>query len=267
MGSCTHGYSSSSVADSVDRTLARASELSVVAVTRGELARVTTARGHAVVDLRTGAARLSMTFTKLPPPGDPGAHSIELATRVQVVVSGQTLYVRAPGLGALVGATTTWVGAKTDAVDPSTAELLQGRWAAFEASWIIASLRGVSGGLSDVGGERMGGVATTHYRATLRAVTAVERAPAGERRFVGLVMDAIRRQFGVVSFPVDFWVDPVGLIRQVRYSLRLAAPAGTRRTTSVSCTVQVVALDGHASVSTPPPGRVTDVTDRRPSGA
>src|SRR5205823_260618 len=151
LAACTRGYGAGSVAGSVDRTLARASRLSVVAVTRGELARPTTLRGRVVVDLGTGAARLSMSFAKLPSPGDPGAHSIELPTHVEVVIVGQTLFVRAPGLGALVGSTTPWVRAEAGSVDPSTAEVLEGRWAPYQASWIVASLRGISGALRLVG--------------------------------------------------------------------------------------------------------------------
>jgi hypothetical protein len=253
------------VVDSVQRTLDGASRLEITSVVRGELTRSATLHGRAAVDLRTHRIRLSLAFTKLPPPGDPGADSIKLPSRVEVVIDGPTVYVHAPGLGDLVGADTPWVRATSGKLDSSIAELVEGRWAPYQPSWIVESLRGVTGDLDEIGAQTLDGAPTTHYRATLDARRAVEESTAIDRTHVAMAMDELRRSFGVVSFPVDIWVGEDGLIRQMRYALVVPNGGSARSRASVSWTVQVSRFGGAAAVSLPEPGRVTDVTDRSPA--
>jgi hypothetical protein len=178
---------------------------------------------------------------------------------MEVLVDGTTVFVRAPGLGALVGATTPWVRVDPGRVDPSTAELVLGRWAAFQPAWMLASLGGLTGAVAEIGPQSVAGTATTHYRATLDTRSAERAAHPYDRVAVGAAMAAIRRSFGVVSFPVDLWVGADGLLRRARYQLGVAAPGAGGVGMTLTCVLEVSGFDAQASVSLPSPDRVTIV--------
>lgn len=261
---CMGGFSSASLPDAVERTRARASRMEISVTARGVLPHRLRLSGSAMVDVRTGRLRMSLRFPPLPPPGDPGAGDIKLPRRVEVVIDGSTVYAGSEGLVHRLGAGTRWVRLDTDRARPEALDLVVARWAAYEPAWLLEALRGVSGSLATAGSERVGGADTTHYRGNLDARAAVDRARAGIRRQVGVALEQIRRMAGVVSFPIDLWVDREGLIRRVRYQLDLPGLGRDGEPPKLTCTVDFGGLGELVDVPLPPAGRITDVTLRRP---
>jgi len=120
-------------------------------------------------------------------------------TPVTEVFDGDSLYVKSPLFAPLLSEGRTWLGmnlrkpAKIFGFD-------LGGLAGQSPTGVLATLKAVSGATA-VGNDQVGGVATTHYRAT--------SAPKGGK-------------------PPEAWVDGSGLVRRAHLDYTLAGdPAGT----------------------------------------
>ena len=107
-----------------------------------------------------------------------------------------------------------------------------------------------------VGEEEVGGVSTTHYRATvdLRRVAALET----DEKTRDSMQRAIQLS-GASSYPVDVWIDAKGYLRRMSATMVEAPPDGAVSTMAV--TEELSAFDAPAQVSTPPATNVADIED------
>jgi len=263
--SCTGGYGTKSIPDSIDRTLAALPRLQTASIETSSFRTPLDVRATATYDAASGRYRLVVRFPKQPAPGDPGATSIELPRRYDLVVAGDQVYVRSsPSLDGRFPTRKPWLKTTTTGAGPLASQLLLERWSAYDPVAILHLLRGIQGDLTTVAeDEKVGDVSTTHYRATVHTDAAVRGAPAAARSRVRATADALAARFGATSFPADVWVDGDGLIRRVRFGLRIVDGTRGGSPAEVTFTVDLDTARNAVTVELPPADQVADVTYAR----
>jgi hypothetical protein len=81
---------------------------------------------------------------------------------------------------------------------------------------LLAFLRAVSSGVTEVGEETIDGVATTRYDGTLDLEKVVEQAPADQREELRDELDLFDHETAT-TFPYSVWADEQGIARRVRF--------------------------------------------------
>jgi hypothetical protein len=115
----------------------------------------------------------------------------------------------------------------------------------------LAYLRGSGGEVEKVGGEKVQGVETTHYKTTIDLERAAERA-------TGRARDSIRRVIkvsGVKRIPVEAWIDGDGYVRKMVYTEH----SGRRQSSKI--TMELHDFGPHVSIASPPSASVIDFQD------
>jgi hypothetical protein len=167
--------------------------------------------GSGAIDFKRSLARLNVG-TQLPGVG---------ALKVDQLLDGQSLYVRTPGLLALLAGSRPWLKldlAKTAQAQGGDLSVLRQLTAGGDLSQYVAWLA-VAGNARRVGTATVGGVATTHYAARLDTRRLAAADPAVRRSIQRL---GIR---GVV--PLDVWLDRQGLVRRLHVDATTGATPAT----------------------------------------
>jgi hypothetical protein len=260
MAACTGGFTTGSIPDSIERSLAALPHLETTATEAHSYRADLDVRAAGTFDATTGRYRLDIRFPRQPPPGDPGATSIELPRRYDVIVDSGTVYVRARSLGSRFDTRKPWLKAQTATADALAAQLLLTRWAPYDPVALVQLLRGITGDLKEIGTEPTDGATTTHFRGTLDLSKAAAAAPPESAPRVSATADELRAQFGAGMFPVDLWVDDDALIRRIRFALSVDDDTRAASPATVTLTVDLSKPNRPASVALPPADRVADVT-------
>ncbi len=195
--------------------------------------------GRGVFDTgTTGSGRLSMTVE-----GTGGA------TTVDTIVDGTVLYMRSPVFQQVIPAGKEWVRldlaqlAKQQGVDLGS--LVDSNPTPNGA---LAYLQGSTGKVRDLGKEKVKGVETTHYRATIDLERAAQRAKGSTRQSIRRVIDVA----GVKRLPVDVWVGDDGYVRKVTYRQH------SGRTQSAKITMELYDFGSPVTITPPPAAAVID---------
>jgi hypothetical protein len=122
---------------------------------------------------------------------------------------------------------------------------------AMDPSQLLTMLKGV-GTVDKIGSATIGGVATTHYRATIDFAKLLKEKGAGSPAFQALVSST-----GLKTVPEDVWIDGKGLLRRLStaFSLHIGAASLQMRMTENLSDYGV-----NASVTAPPSSDVYDAT-------
>jgi hypothetical protein len=112
----------------------------------------------------------------------------------------------------------------------------------------LSYLRG-TGKVVEVGSEKVDGVDTTHYKATVDLQRAAARSKGSERTSLRRLI----RTTGARKIPIGVWVDGKGYVRRVRY----AQPAGSGR--AVNVTMNLHDYGKPVSIHAPPADSVVDL--------
>jgi hypothetical protein len=162
--------------------------------------------GNGAVDLRTQRARVSLGVP-LPVIG---------TQHTDAILDGSSVYVHLP---AFLTGGKPWVKAdlgeigKHFGIDPK--ELQQSTGASPAA--LLKTLESV-GGAKRIGPDRIAGVSTTHYRATIDPKKALEELPSGAN---ASALQQMLAKSGLSSIPMDVWIDGSGRVK--RESIRFSA--------------------------------------------
>jgi hypothetical protein len=203
---------------------------------------------NGVGDLRTDQAVLTV---QLPAPFGP----------IEVRSTGQDYFVHLPPQLQGAAGGKPWVR-----LDRSTLQALAGSQlgvpglgTALGFGSVLAWLQGVSGQITTVGPERIGGTPTTHYQAQVDPSRVAARIGGDANDASGLARAAGR------TIPVDVWIDAQGRLRQLKVSLDLntlhAAQAGTLRTQAGGTAVLTVDLWNFGVSVHPVPPPANQVSD------
>jgi hypothetical protein len=174
--------------------------------------------GNAVVDVRDHAA--SMTFAIKGPQlsSQLGSNGIVM----KMILEGGVMYMKFPAvftsqlpslggkqwlkfdLGKLKGLP----GMSSLTSDPTMSD----------PSQMLQYLRGASSGVSNLGHERVDGVETLHYRATVSLDRLLSADLSASQRSM---IQRLEQSTGLNGFPMDVWIGPHHLVRRIAMSIPL----------------------------------------------
>lgn len=230
-------------------------------------AEITTARFELVVDVVLDGESLALrTSGALDRPARRLALDLELPgilvgaglagadQPMQIVVDGDTTYLRVPLLEPITG-TAGWLAADTATLaELSGAELFDP--SASDPTSVLEVLRGVSDHIEVVAEEPIRGVATTHYRTDVDLDEALASAPEAARLLDGGAGSALA---DLQSVPVDVWLDGDGLLRRLVVTIAPAGGAGPPLTASF--TLELYDYGAPVDIEVPPPAEVAPAGD------
>lgn len=165
----------------------------------------------------------------------------------EIIVDGETAYMKGGFLAAMLGAGDGWFALEGDAggLDPTGGTA--------DPTELLRALEGIGAGttVTEVGTEDIDGVPTTHYRVDLdvaELATAFGELGAGAPGDVG-------------AFGFDVWVDEQAeLVRRLQVSAQLPV-TGSEAPGSMVMTIDMTPLDEPVSIEVPDPSEVTDAGD------
>jgi hypothetical protein len=151
-------------------------------------------------------------------PGAMGSAADWVGQEVADFGNGQAVvYLNLPVLAKVMPGGKPWIKVDLNAVGKQAGiDLSQFTQLGTDPSRMVDWLRTASGDVTTVGTEKLDGVDTTHYRATVDLSKYPDLVPADQREAVRKALDQLTRQAHISAFPVHVWVDRDGLVRQVR---------------------------------------------------
>lgn len=186
-----------------------------------------------------------------------------------LVVDGSTVYLRSSLVQSLLGADTEWVrvdlaelgvegGVFGDAAGQMGAATL-------DPGTFLEMLEGFGGEVTEAGRESVRGTETTHYSGSIDLDVAYQQIPVEERaeieQFLGSLVPG---GIDLPTFPVDVWIDDLGLVRrfETRVSLaELAIPGGQSLAGEVSLRIEYFDPGQPVEIAVPAPEQAADLRD------
>jgi hypothetical protein len=110
-------------------------------------------------------------------------------------------------------------------------------------------------GVRKVGTDLVRREVTTHYSTVVKAETIVEQAPPDQRE----AMRKYLKLMGVKTYPVDIWVDRLGVVRRLAIELEYKLPRGDY--VKMKITEEYYDFGVDAKIEAPPAKQVLDVTE------
>jgi len=127
------------------------------------------------------------------------------------------LYMRLPVLTKLLPGGKPWIKIDLAEVGKRAGiDISQFTQFTNDPTQMVDWLRALSGSVTTVGTENVGGEATTHYRATIDIDKYVDLVPAEQRDLARKAVDSLKETTHLNTFPMHVWVGEDGLVRQVR---------------------------------------------------
>lgn len=186
---------------------------------------------------------------------------------MEIVVDGDTTYLKSGFFGALFGSSKPWVKftkGQTGGSSFSTGSFFT------DSCDVSEVLAGVIGDVEKVGTENVNGAKTTHFRAKVDIVKAAEAAGAGEsaQGWKELVQST-----GTKDVTVDVWLDGDGFMRRLSFSLADfdiagfggggtgGAPGGTApgaKKVSATFTIDITDVNKPVKIELPPADQVAE---------
>ncbi|MDQ1374151.1 MAG: hypothetical protein QOJ09_1489 [Actinomycetota bacterium] len=203
-----------------------------------------TTKGEGAVDFASKRASFAIDTSSLGLPGVSGT--------VEIVLVDGIIYAKLPNLlptKPWLKLDRTTLGAAGGASAAGLGDLASG-----DPASGIRFLEGVADGATKVGKEKVRGTDTTHYRGTVDLIKIKASASTGTRTAI----DALVKQLGKSTYPVDVWLDGAGRVRRLRS--RHASPArGATPASTVVRTEEYFDFGVKVDASPPPPDQVTDL--------
>lgn len=181
--------------------------------------------------------------------------------RMHEILDGSTIYMKLPP--ALMGQLST-VGKQWISLDlskltnvPGISSLMSNPTTANPGE-LLDYLRAVSGGVENLGQERVSGIETTRYHAVIDFSRLASAVPASERAAVGQMVSAMESRGGTPYMPVDAWIDRAGLVR--RMEMVIDAPVAGGQELQMSFVVNISRYGPQPPVRLPSSSQVASVS-------
>ena len=133
-------------------------------------------------------------------------------------VIGQDFYLKVPAVAESAAGGKLWVHVNASELGASSATGLN--LTGEDPTQLLATLRGVSSGITTVGTTEIRGVETTHYRAHVDLAKAVQASGADAAS-----LQQITKTLGGDTIPVDVYLDSSGLPRRFAVTLNPTLPS------------------------------------------
>ena len=178
--------------------------------------------------------------------------------KLEAIRDGDTAYLKFPLIADQLPAGKTWIKGDAKTLSSADAGQLQqfGSFAGTDPRDVLGLLKAVSGSITAVGSDKIRGVETSHYRATIDTAKLAQLVPAAQRQSLG-GLDQTARQAGVTALPVDVWVDADQLVRKISIDLDAKQP-GTGMPVKASLVVELYDYGTPLELKLPPADEVVD---------
>ena len=180
--------------------------------------------------------------------------------KLEAIQDGKTAYIHFPLLAKQLPPGKTWI--RGDAKEPSSADAGQmsqfGSLAGTDPRDIFGMLKAVSGSIESVGTEKIRGVETSHYRATIDLAKVEQLVPAAQQQSLGGLGQSAK-QSGVSELPLDVWVDSDQRVRKLSIDLDAKQP-GTDQSVKASLVVELYDYGTALDLKLPPADQVVDAS-------
>jgi hypothetical protein len=168
------------------------------------------------------------------------------------------IYMRLPALTRVMPGGKPWIKMDLNALGKQAGiDLSQFTQLGTDPSRMVDWLRTVSGDVTTVGTEKLDGIDTTHYRATVDLSKYPDLVPPDQREAVQRAVDQLTKAAHLSSFPVHVWVDEDGLVRQVRAVLTETIQG---QTVNVVTTERFYDFGAPVDIQLPAESQVTDIS-------
>ncbi len=187
------------------------------------------------------------------------------AWRIETIQDGLVMYMRFPAVADQLPEGKSWVrmdlrsAGKVQGFDFSQLEQLTSN----DPRKILEYLRAVSGEIETVGTEKLRGVETTHYRATVDLRRYDTLVPPAKQEELKTMLGEIVEQSGIGDVPVDVWVDELGLVRKLTMAFSATQP-GTTESATVSMAFELYDYGKDVEIDVPPASEIVDATTLGP---
>jgi len=175
--------------------------------------------------------------------------------KLEVIQDGDTVYVRFPLIAKDLPAGKTWI--KGDSKDLSRGQMSQfGSLAGTDPRDVFGLLKAVSGSIEAVGTEKIRGVETSHYRATIDLAKVEQLVPEAQRQSLG-GLDQSAKQAGLTGLPLEIWIDSDQRVRKLSIDLDAKQP-GTDASVKAAVVVELYDYGAPLELELPPADQVAD---------
>jgi hypothetical protein len=210
--------------------------------------------GKAVIDVRDRAASMSFAINAPALTSQLGSNGIRMA----MILEGGVMYMKFPAV--FTSKLPSLAGKQWLKFDLSSIKGVPGL-SSFGAdqtmtdpSQMLQYLRAASAGVSNLGHERIGGVETTHYRATVSFDRLLSvNLPASEQTLV----KRLAQTTGLSDFPMDVWIGPHHLVRRIAMSLPLRVNGASLQE---NATADITDYGPQPRPTPPPADQVEDIS-------
>ena len=187
--------------------------------------------------------------------------------KLEAITDGDVVYLQFPLIAKELPDGKTWVkGNAREFSKTGTSGLDQfGTLSGMDPRDVFGFLKAVSGSIDAVGSEKVRGVSTSHYRATLNPAKLTALVPAEQRQSLAGV-DEAARQAGLTALPLDVWVDEDQRIRRLSIDLDAKMP-GSDKSIKASFVVELYDYGMPLVLDLPPADQVVDAATLKPKSS
>jgi hypothetical protein len=181
--------------------------------------------GHGAIDGKRRVGKVSLDFSKASGPGS-GTDATKL--KIDEVFKGLVIYMRSPALTDKLPGGKQWL--RLD-INSFAKQIGAGPLAGVgeqDPSQSLDLLRAVSGKLEKKGRQRIRGIPTTHYGATVDLRRYPRLVAKSKRRQAAAGAEQLIKLTGTSKFPTDVWVDENKLVRRQTSSFSFQVPGSGR---------------------------------------
>lgn len=179
--------------------------------------------------------------------------------KLEAIQDGDTAYVRFPPLAPELPPGKTWVKGSAEDLSSTAAggQLGQlGSFAGTDPRDVFGFLKAISGSIDAVGSEKIRGVETSHYSATIDTAKLGQLVPADQRQSLGGFDQAVE-QAGLDELPVDIWIDSEQRVRKLSVDLDAKLP-GSDASLEASLDLELFDYGAQLELELPPADQVVD---------
>lgn len=262
---CSSGPSVDTIANAATKTTDQGgSKIALRGTISGDgVPRAVRFTGQGAIDGAKKRGRLTLDLSQLAgvAPGiDPSAFKVE------EIIDGLVLYMRSPLLSSRLPGNRRWIKLDlqkaTQGVGVDLGQLSQ--LGQNDPGQSLQYLRAVSGDVEEVGEEKVRGVPTTHYRATVDLRKYPGLVPQADRERARQGVERLIDMTGRSRLPTEVWVDEKGLIRRQVVDFAMRSPLGQAR---MKQDIELYDFGTRVDADPPPADQTFDVTNLAARGA
>jgi hypothetical protein len=172
-----------------------------------------------VEDMRRKSARVVGTYANFPTqvPGTRPDGTIP----VEIVSLPPDMYMKSPLLGSAVPHGKSWLHVNLERAGKQVGIATPGQFGQQDPTQTLRNLRATSDRVEKLGRERVRGVETTHYRATVQLQRLDALARPSQKAAVRAETERMARILGSDSYPIEVWIDSRHLVRRMRLLMKM----------------------------------------------